>query len=140
MSFSYQNIRPYTGGIIATASSLESITQGNDHDFLDITGIGTLDHFTVYVASHFDSHLAKVILTIDGDIIYPSNTFQAFNALGYDTSSEFIQLRQYAADGQIYCIFKYPLNYNKSLKINVLNTSAAQTLQVLVEYLYFAIN
>lgn len=139
MGLLFRDIRPYQGRTVSSENAVQTITLATTYDFLDITGQGALRTCHFFVAAANDSHKMWPKIKIDGVYIHPSGQIQGLSQRGYDANTTPLSVNKMLADGtcNMYYVFIPELTFDKSLLIEVTNWSAANSIQVTANWLYY---
>lgn len=134
-----RDIRPYQGGAISSVSENYTIGISSSHTYLEIAGIGALRFAAFFITAKNDSHKMWPKIHIDGALMQPSGQFQALSQRGYDATTLPLAVTAMVADGlcNMYCTFTPELTFDKTLKIEVENWSAVNTVQCEASWAYY---
>jgi len=114
-------------GIIESSDDASRVIAGGgtEHDFVDITGKGSLRWFYVNVNAKAGSTNIKPKIYIDGTLLEPAISFGGWSALGMDANTRPFQLTDYNAGGTNagHYYFEKGIVFDTSLKLSVYNSS-----------------
>jgi len=141
MALDRQKIRPYQGQSISADSGFEAILKGTTHPFVDIAGRGALRYMAIWISAVNDSHKIWPTILCDGVGIQPHGMIDAMDARGFDEHSLPLAITLYSDDGDIglYYTFIPELTFDRSLRIQAENWSAANTVNVSCAWTYYTL-
>ncbi len=141
MAVTRRDIRLRPGRAISSVSENYTVGIAGSHTFLDIAGMGGIRFAGFFITAKNDSHKMWAKIHIDGVLVEPNGQFLALSQRGYDANTTPLAISTMTEDGicnSIY-VFVPELTFDKSLKIEVENWSAANTVQCMASWTYYVI-
>lgn len=111
---------------------------GNEHDFVDITGKGSLRWFYINTQVNAGASNVKPKIYIDGTLLRPALSFAGWSALGMDANTRPFQLLKYNDPENFYSgsyYFEKGIVFDTSLKLSCYNSDLDNQI-VTVRWLY----
>jgi len=122
-------IRDQDGGAESSEQASQVIAGGgNQHDFVDVTGKGSLRWFYINTTANAGASNIKPRIYIDGTLLHPQLSFGGWSALGMDRNTRPFQLLQYGVPANFYSgnyYFEKGIVFDDSLKLSCFNSDLA---------------